>query len=323
MKLDIVVPVSPHEPLSLVEKSFESLSQLERGNLNVRMTYVIDVSGKDPRVEFLQSKNVNIIARPSRRGRRAGAINDALDSICETDYLAFFDVDSRPERDFLIECTKALRDDVVIASAPRYVTNPEASVTARIVSAEYDMMSDLYRLLERCDGFKQFNGLIGVLDARIFADRRLNEDATCEDADMTQQLYLEGKTAAFVDTTHVGEQSPISIRDYYRQRARWLAGAYEGLRNFSKFKRAKIPMSGKITWFSAMIIPFFISLFSPLVILYGIRLWQLSGDARDFAIKLFGLIMHAWILQICGLAVLYAQLFNRSIKWKEMHRSNV
>ncbi|UZE92351.1 MAG: glycosyltransferase family 2 protein [Methanosarcinales archaeon] len=323
MKLDIIVPVSPHEPLSLVEKSFESLSQLEHGNLNVHMTYVIDVSGKDPRVEFLQSKNVNIIARPSRRGRRAGAINDALDSIYETDYLAFFDVDSRPERDFLIECTKALRDDVVIASAPRYVTNPEASVTARIVSAEYNILSDLYRLLERCDGFKQFNGLIGILDARIFTDRRLNESAACEDIDLMQELYLEGKTAAFVDTTRVGEQSPIYIRDYYHQRVRWLAGAYEGLRNFSKFKRAKIPMSGKITWFSAMIIPFFISLFCPLVILYGIRLWQLSNGTRDFTIKLFGLIMHAWILQICGLAVLYAQLFNMSIKWKEMHRSNV
>jgi len=323
MKLDIIVPVSPHEPLSLVEKSIESLSKLERGDLDVRTTYVIDVPDKDSRVEFLQSKNVNVIARHSRRGRRAGAINDALDSIGETDYLAFFDADSRPEKNFLVECAKAVGGGAVIASAPRYVTNPEASATARIVAAEYILMADLYRLLERCDGFKQFNGLIGVLDARIFADRRLNEDATCEDVDLTQQLYLEGKTAALVDTTRVGEQAPLSIRDYYHQRVRWLAGAYEGLRNFSKFKRAKIPMSRKITWLSVMMMPFFISLFSPLVILYGIRLWQLSDDAVDFAIKLFGLIIHAWILQICGLTALFRQLCNIDVKWKEMCRSNV
>lgn len=323
MKLNVIVPVSPHEPLSLVKKSLESLSKLERGDLNVRMTYVIDVSGKDPRVEFLQSKNVNIIARPSRRGRRAGAINDALDSISETDYLAFFDVDSRPEKNFLIECVKALGGGAVIASAPRYITNPGASTTARIVVAEYALMADLYRLLERCDGFKQFNGLISVLDARIFADRRLNEDVTCEDADMTQQLYLEGKTAVLVDTTRVGEQAPLSTKDYYHQRVRWITGAYEGLRNVSKFKQAKIPMSRKITWLSVMTMLFFIFLFSPLVLLYGIRLWQLSDDAMDFAIKLFGLIVHTWILQICSLTVLFKQLFNTDAKWKEMRRSNV
>ncbi|MDI6888942.1 MAG: glycosyltransferase family 2 protein [Methanocellales archaeon] len=323
MKLDVVVPVSPNEPLSLVERSFESLSKLERGDLNVRMTYVIDVAGEDPRVEFLQAKNVNVIVRHSRRGRRAGAINDALDSIGETDYLAFFDVDSRPEKNFLIECIKALGDGAVIASAPRYITNPLASITTRIVAAEYALMSDLYRLLERCDGFKQFNGLISVLDARIFTDRRLNEDATCEDVDLMQQFYLEGKTAVLVDTTRVGEQAPISTKDYYHQRVRWLTGAYEGLKNVAKFKRVKIPMSRKITWFSAMIIPFFIFLFSPIVLLYGIRLWRLSDDTMDFTIKLFGLIVHAWILQICGLIVLFRQLFNMGVKWKEMRRSNV
>ncbi len=287
------------------------------------MTYVIDVSGEDPRVGFLQTRNVNVIVRRSRLGRRAGAINDALDSMGETDYLAFFDVDSRPEKNFLIECIKALGGNSVIASAPRYITNPRASATARVVAAEYTLMVDLYRLLERCDGFKQFNGLIGVLDARIFADRRLNESATCEDVDLMQQLYLEGRTAVLVDATRVGEQAPISTRDYYHQRVRWITGAYEGLRNVSKFKRAKIPMSRKITWFSAMIIPFFIFLFSPLVLLYGIRLRQLSDDATDFTIKLFGLIIHAWILQICGLTVLLRQLFNMGVKWKEMRRSNV
>jgi len=287
------------------------------------MTYVIDVSGEDPRVKFLQAKNVNVIARHSSRGRRAGAINDALDSIGETDYLAFFDVDSRPEKNFLIECTKALGGSAVIASAPRYITNPRVSATARVVAAEYTLMADLYRLLERCDGFKQFNGLIGVLDAKIFADRRLNENATCEDVDLMQQLYLEGKIAVLVDATRVGEQAPLSTKDYYHQRVRWLTGAYEGLRNFSEFKRAKIPMSRKITWFSAMTIPFFIFLFSPLVLLYGIRLWQLSDNAVDFTIKWFGLIVHTGILQICGLMVLLSQLFNMGVKWKEMHRSNV
>ena len=327
MKLNIIVTVSPQEPLSVIERSVESLSRLEHGDIDrVHTIYVIDTHrSDDPRVAYLQSQSSRTIVRTHGRGRRAGAINDALDKMDKVDYLAFFDVDSRPDSNFLVECVRKLEENsAVIASAPRYITNPDASLTARIVAIEYTLLTDIYQLLDRYDGFKQFNGLIGVLDARVFDNRRFDESAACEDVDITQQIYLEGGIAALVEGTRVGEQAPVTPRDYYNQRTRWINGAYEGLTcYFSQFMRAKIPISRKITWLLATTSPFISFILSPLTLLYGIRLWRLGKDMRYIMVGISGLMLHAWILQICGLNVLFRRLFGIQIEWKDMDRSDI
>ncbi|MDI6859444.1 MAG: glycosyltransferase family 2 protein [Methanocellales archaeon] len=321
MKLVIIVPVSLHEPLSVIEKSLRSLSRLEHASMEVRITYVIDSLGDDPRVKYLQDQLVDVIIRKPR-GRRAGAINDALDNI-KADCIALFDVDSRPDENFLVECIKALqKEGAVIASGPRYVTNPDASMTSRIVSAEYLLIADMYRLLDRMDGFKQFNGLIGILDARIFDRRRLDETAICEDVDLTQQIYIEGEIAVLANT-RVGEQAPTTLTDLFNQRVRWISGACEGLKYLHEFCRAKIPLSRKITWFSAMTIPFVTFMISPLVPSYGVRLWRSSDGIKDFAIKLLGLIADAWLIELCALVALSKKLLRAQVKWKDMARSEV
>ncbi|MDD2666401.1 MAG: glycosyltransferase family 2 protein [Methanocellales archaeon] len=321
MQLNIIVPVSLHEPLYVIKKSLESLSRLDRDSIEVCITYVIDSLGDDHRVRYLQDQSVDVIARKPR-GRKAGAINDVLD-IITADYIAFFDVDSRPDKNFLVECVRALEKEcAVIASAPRYVTNPDASIISRVVSAEYILIADLYRLLDRMDGFMQFNGLIGVLDARIFDRIRLDETAICEDADLMQQIYLEGNIAVLANT-RVGEQAPMTLMNLFNQRVRWISGACEGLKYFSGFYRAKIPWSRKITWFSAMTISFFTFIASPLVPSYSMRLWRSSNGIGDFTLKLMGLVVDAWMIWLCALVALSKKLLRRQIEWKETVRYTV
>lgn len=321
MKLNVIVLVSLHEPLYVIKESLESLSRLEHASMDVRITYVMDSLGNDSRVKYLQDQSIDVVIRKPR-GRKAGAINDVL-KIVKADYIAFFDVDSRPDKNFLVECVTALeKEDAVIASSPRYVTNPDASIISKIISAEYLLISDLYRLLDKMDGFKQFNGLVGVIDARIFDSRKFDETAICEDVDLTQQIYLEGKIAVLANTL-VGEQAPMTLKDIFNQRVRWISGALEGLKYFREFCRAKIPFSRKITWFSAMMLPFFVFMISPLVPSYIIRLWQSFDGLKDFAIKLLGLIVDAWIIWLCALVALSKKLLHIQVKWKKTARYRV
>lgn len=321
MKLDVIVPVSLHEPLYVIDKSLKSLSRLERNSMDVRITYVIDALDEDPSVKYLQDQPIDVVIRKPR-GRKAGAINDVLETL-KADYIAFFDVDSRPDKNFLVECVTSLKKEgAVIASAPRYVTNPDASIISKILSAEYLLISDLYRLLDKMDGFKQFNGLIGVLDARIFDSIKFDETAICEDTDLTQQIYLEGNIAVLANTL-VGEQAPMTLKDIFNQRVRWISGAFEGLKYFREFCRAKIPFSRKITWFSAMMLPFFVFMASPLVPSYSMRLWRSSDGIKDFTIKLLGLIIDAWIIGLCALVALSKKLLHIKVKWKKTARYRV
>ena len=347
-QLKIIVPVASFEPLSVLKRSVDSICDLECGGLDVRIVYVLDIENVDDcRLKFLEevsiasntstapntlTDSITVIARTDNRGRRAGAVNDALDSLdsrgISPDYIALFDVDSRPRPNFLIECVDAMRSNrsAIIASGARFVTNEDESIVSRTIAAEYLFFSDVYRLFRRFGGFNQFNGLIGVLDVRLMEDyrfNRLNESVPCEDLEFTQRAYLAGLTGVFTPKTLVGEQAPVSVGDLFNQRVRWLSGAYLGLRRYlPSFISSKIPVARKLAWFLALFLPFVAFLATPLVPLYGVRLLAKYGLFRAI-VRTVGLIGHLWLITICGVVVLVKQVSGTGIEWKESRRSEV
>lgn len=330
-QLEIVVPVAAFEPLSVLVRSVNSLLNLECGDMDVRITYVIDIKDvDDPRQKFLEDlsvESINFVTRTDNRGRRAGAINDGIDSCKQMPrYIALFDVDSRPKHNFLVECVNTLRsnENAIIASGARFITNAEESIVPQMVATEYLFFSDIYRLFSRFDGFNQFNGLIGVLDVRLMENHRitrLDESVPCEDLEFTQNAYLTGLTGVFTPKTMVGEQAPISVSDLFNQRVRWLSGAYSGLlRYLPAFISANIPVSRKIAWFLALSLPFVAFLALPLTLLYGVRQWGKYGHFRT-VVQTVGLIGHLLMITLCGVVVLVKRVSGRVIEWKDSRRS--
>lgn len=327
MRLAIIVPISVHEKLPVIQRSVENVMRLDRGELDVRAVYVVDsTSEKDERAEFLRNvKGIEVLQRTPPEGRKARAMNEALDRIGETDYVVFLDVDSRPDRNFLTVCADELRTnkEAFIASGPRYITNAGETRITAIVSAEYKVLADIYRLFNYFGGFAVFNGLVGVVDGSVFRDARFSEEVMCEDYELTQRLYLRGRTAKFTKKTRVGEQAPITLRDLYHQRLRWVTGAVEGLGDLRTVMKSNISKNRKHSWVAIMILPFFIAMFSLLVSLYADKLWKSRSSNRDFLVKYFGLMFHVWLLEVCGIVALIKHLANRRVEWKKIERSNV
>lgn len=331
-KILIIVPVASFEPLSVLKKSIDCLHALERGDLDVRITYVLDLTGDDdPRMELFRkgSYDTLVIPRNTNRGRRAGAINDALNARCiSPDYIAIFDVDSRPYPNFLIECVKALKsnESAIIASGARFVSNETENIVTRTIAAEYSFFSDVYKLLAARDGFTHFNGLIGVINAKLmksYLPTTLDESVPCEDVEFTQRAYLAGLTSVFVSDTMVAEQAPTSIGELFNQRVRWLAGAYAGLHKYRlRFFFARITKTRKLTWFLTLSMPFVAVLFLPFVPLYGLRLCAKYKIIPAIA-PTIGLLGHVCLIMVCGLVVLTKQLFGRGVEWKDSSRSDV
>ena len=329
-KVCVLIPVAPFEPLSIIQKSVDSLKQLETSGLSVNITYIIDCpKGPDHRIRYLKSGNIGYLARFDTRGRRGGAINDGLDAIrgpdgiLDTDYIALFDVDSRPEPGFLLKCIDALKMDTnsVIASGTRYITNQDSGWVPRIIAAEYSFFADVYRLYERFDGFKQFNGLIGVIDARALDSTNLNEDVYCEDLEFTQRIYISGKKPVLAETK-VGEQAPTGLKELYNQRIRWMSGALEGVEeNMARFYSASIPVNQKLAWFTSMTLPFAAFLLTPIVPLYGLRLWSKGQDRILF--KTVGLVFHVWLISFCGVQAILNRIRRKKTGWTDTSRSDI
>ncbi len=328
-RIAILIPVASEEPLSVVERSIECIHELEKNGLAARILYILDKkrnSDFDERVEYLRAKNVEVLVRNDSSGRRAGALNYALGNLDAQDYIAIFDVDSRPKSNFLQECIAMLENDpqLAIVSSPRYITNDCCALATRIVAVEYRLIEDFYRLFNWSKGFIQFNGLIGVLDGKILAKDRLREDVKCEDTEFTERIYLRGKRTALTKKTRVGEQAAITWLELYRQRVRWYTGAYEGLRLYlSSFLKSKLPGRRKFSWLAQVALPFFIVIFVPLLPLYAARIWELSGSVRDFLERFLGALFYVFLLQLCGVTVIIKKLAGGEVIWSQMQRSDV
>ncbi|MBW6517000.1 MAG: glycosyltransferase family 2 protein [ANME-2 cluster archaeon] len=328
--VSILIPVAPFEPLSIIKKSVASLSKLESTDIDPDILYIIDCpEGPDERTRYLEDKGIRHLVRNNTRGRRGGAINDGLDTlrgpdgILDTDLIALFDVDSRPDPDFVLRCIDAIEreEDAIMASGARYITNQDSGWIARIIAAEYSFFEDVYKLYERFDGFKQFNGLIGVIDARTLDGTRLNEAVYCEDLEFTQRMYVAGKKPVLA-RTKVGEQGPTSLKELYNQRVRWLSGALEGVEeNITRFLYAHIPVNQKIAWFGSMTLPFAAFVLSPAVPVYGVRLW-IKGDDRVL-FKTLGLCFHVWLISFCGVRAIFNRARKTRTVWTDTSRSDI
>ena len=307
----IIVPVSVNEPEEILRESAEHLRKL--GDFEI--LYVFDGSESDKRVQRLREMGCEVLARNTRRGKRAGAINDALAHLNPIpDFIAIFDVDSRPSKDFITNCVSCLKKDgkAYIASTKRTISNPVNLVT-KTVEFEYKLINFLLRISK----FKQFNGLIGVLNGKILAREKLMEDAITEDADFATRMHAKGYRALLCDGV-LEEQAPLSWRDFYNQRKRWYYGGlqlWRYLRDVLSFK----DFSFKISWLASLTLTYFPVLFLPLIIPLIVSL--LIYKKRD-AFKLYvGLIIYCIVLQMASLSAIAKLVKGDEVEWVAIKRS--
>ncbi len=324
MKVCAIIPVAPFEPTTLVERSIDSLTALDCTGLDFSAYYVIDGNGADyTSLNQVFPPHFRMVVRAENRGRRAGAINDALKVLEDADFVALFDIDSRPDEDFIVKCIHALRDDnAVLASGCRYVTNKENTLS-KIVAIEYDFFCDIYRLFDWSGGFMQFNGAIGLSKAKFLCNTMFNERSSCEDLDMSQRIYLAGDHVTLAKT-RVGEQAPTRVHDLYKQSVRWFRGALEGIQTyFRPILAARISFLKKASWFGSLIIPFFSYLLIPFVPRYLEAARVESADLKELTKITLGLFGYTCLMTVCGVVAAGQHLTARKCEWEAVARSEI
>ncbi len=318
MKVAVIVPVSPFESEEIVLKSVTHLKNLEWNDIEHEILYVVDRSGsEDERGKIVEENGCRVLIRDDRRGKRAGAINDALKllEMEKPEYVAIFDVDSRPERDFIIKCLEALDgcDECFIASGRRVISNTETLVS-ETVDAEYRLIN---YLLEK-SAFKHFNGLIGVLRGDVLMEEKLSEDMLTEDSDFSTRMYGKGKKAMLVDT-YVYEQAPLTWGDFFNQRRRWYYGGIQLWRH--RKLMAKAEWKVRISWIMMLTLTYVPVIYAPLTLLLSpiliLKKWR---KLRKLKIVL-GLMIYTFVLQAAAIAAVKDYLTGKEAKWGAIKRS--
>lgn len=314
MKLAVIVPVSPFEKEEVVKRSVVHVKELT-SRFNAKIVYVIDRnSEKDLRVEITRSLGVEVIERNDRRGKRAGAINDAVNYLrsYRPDFVLILDVDVRSDEETIENCIKALMSEerAYIASARRFVYNA-SNLVSEVIEAEYRLINFLLRK----SSFKQFNGLIGVLRFDRILEG-LNEDAITEDADFATRMHAKGFKALLVEGRFL-EQAPITWRDFYRQRKRWYFGGLQLWKYFGEIWKVR---EVRTSWFLALTITYFPILILPLLplgIFFILRSYKKISKLKI----LLGFVVYCFVLQFSAIAAIFDFLMGKEVRWDAIRRT--
>ena len=324
-RVAVIVPIAEFEDREIVLKSAQHLSSLAWGELEAKILYAVDLADpNDERIALLQREGMTVCTRKSR-GKRAGAINDALQHLADfnPDYVALFDIDSRPEQNFVVVCVNALEADhmAYIASSRRYIYNP-VNLVSQTIQAEYFLLNFLLNK----SGFKQFNGLIGVLRADLLAQYKLNENAIAEDADYATRLYAQGYRAILVHTTQLYEQAPVRWRDLLNQRKRWHYGGLQLWRYWHDVRRCGNRKFIR-AWLLALTLTYTVILFLPFLILtpfvflgYPTKRLPAKALPKPPLRITVGLVIHLFMLQYSAIVAIVQYLRGRGIEWTAIKR---
>ncbi len=186
-------------------------------------------------VDELEELGVKVFRRGTRRGYKAGAINDFLKVYGKNyDLLAIFDADQRPVNSFFDEVLDYFSDEKVsFVQIPQAYTELETGVSV----GSYWQQQPFLRIVMRGRKDSAFSlGSGTVFRIKALEDvGELDENTVTEDVATSVDLHAKGWKSVYVDKPLMwyGEP-PKDLRAYLIQQSRWSLGGFQLLSKLLK-----------------------------------------------------------------------------------------
>ncbi len=284
---------------------FKTLISVKKANLYGE-TWLLDDSTDPDKVKILEKicKNLDIrfVHRNTRRGYKAGAINDALKMIGnEYEFMAVFDCDQMPNQEFFDSIMGYFDDPMVAAvqTSPAYT-----NFSTKMSSAAYYQQELFLRIIMRARSEISAFILGSSFVARISAIKSIGgfyEKSITEDIATSLILHDHGWKIIYVDIINIWHGlAPETVCAYLKQQGRWSFG---GFQIFRLILNSKIPLPAFIDYFSGWLYWLFIGpirLFSflPLILFLDFRLVTIILNPLYFAIFYFPYIIYTTLFYL-------------------------
>ena len=246
---------------------------------------------------------VTHVRRGTRSGFKAGALAHGL-TLTDAPFIAIFDADFVPPRDFLLRIIGAFDDPRVGFAQARWGHLDEGYSWFTRLQA---LAIDFHFLIEQavraaCGYFTNFTGTAGVWRRTAIVDSGgWSADTLTEDLDLSYRAQLRGWRAAYVEDLVVPEELPVSIDAYRRQQSRWATGSFQ-----SAFKllgplllsgnRPAVKVQATVHLLAYGVGPLMlIQLFCYPALLLTLGLNGLSWQVADASVLVVGIAMSPWV----------------------------
>jgi cellulose synthase/poly-beta-1,6-N-acetylglucosamine synthase-like glycosyltransferase len=229
----ITILVPAHNEEKVIERTVCCLLALRYPADRLHILVIDDASTDDtPTIldRLVASEpRVRVLHRTRDEGGRgkAAALNAAM-RLVETEFVAIFDADNRPEPDaiaFLV--SKLVREPALGAAVGRFRTgNKHANILTRMINLEGLVFQGVVQ-----SGRWHFLHVAALTGTNYVIRRSAlevvggwDEEALTEDTELSVRLYQYGYRIAFVRYSVTWEQEPETLAVWLKQRTRWARG---------------------------------------------------------------------------------------------------
>ncbi len=183
------------------------------------------------RVEHYRAQGINIqhVRRPQRTGFKAGALAYGLE-IAQGEFIAIFDADFSPARDFLRKTVPHFADPAVGVVQTRWGhINQDYSLLTRLQAFGLDGHFTIEQGGRRHAGsLINFNGTGGVWRRTCIEEAGgWSDDTLTEDLDLSYRAQLKGWEFLYLEDVEAPAELPVLMPAIKSQQFRWNKGAAE------------------------------------------------------------------------------------------------
>ncbi len=189
------------------------------------------------------------IRRGTREGYKAGALKEGLKT-AKGEYIAIFDADFIPHKDFLKETLSFFSDEKVGMVQTRWEhINGDYSILTKAQALALDGHFVIEQTVRNKAGFFiNFNGTGGIWKRACIEDAgNWHADTLTEDLDLSYRAQLNGWRFVFLPDFTSPAELPSEINALKTQQFRWTKGAIETAKKILPLVwRSKIPLRVKL-----------------------------------------------------------------------------
>ena len=174
--------------------------------------------------------NIKQIVRKKRSGFKAGALNKGLEK-AEGEFLAIFDADFVPDKDFLYETIPFFyeKEKVALVQTRWGHINRDYSLLTIAQSIGMDGHFIIEQGARTWNGlYMNFNGTAGIWRKEAIIDAGgWHYDTLTEDLDLSYRAQLKGWNTKFLFDVVTPSELPVDINAYKSQQHRWAKGSIQ------------------------------------------------------------------------------------------------
>jgi cellulose synthase/poly-beta-1,6-N-acetylglucosamine synthase-like glycosyltransferase len=179
--------------------------------------------------------DIQVIHRTNRTGYKAGALAEGL-AQAKGEFIAIFDADFLPNRQFLQKTIPYLQDERVAVVQTRWThLNDDYSLFTKLQALQLNVHFTIEQMGRKAGHhLLQFNGTAGIWRKQAIDDAGgWKADTLTEDLDLSFRAQLKHWEIVYLEDVEAPAELPVEMNGIKSQQFRWMKGGAENARRLA------------------------------------------------------------------------------------------